>query len=133
MAGDVKEPCLMIIRDASRAVFGCYTTESWRPETCCYGGGECMVFKIEPTFQCYRWTSEKQRKPIFMTSTEDYVMVGGGHTASVDATGAAAIYFDAELLQGASNCSDTFANDCLASSNDFKIDGLEIWQFVSTE
>ena len=49
------------------------------------------------------------------------------------ATGAAAIYLDSDLLHGASNCSDTFDNECLASSNDFIIDGVEVWQFVSTE
>jgi len=92
-----------------------------------------MVFKAEPEVKFYRWCPETQPKPIFMMATEQYVMVGGGNTVHDDSTGAAAIYFDSDLLQGASNCSNTFKNECLASSTDFRINGIEVWQFVSSD
>lgn len=133
LANDIKEPCLTLVRDTNRHVFGCYTTESWRPENHSYGGGECQVFQIEPKRVFYEWSSRQVRKSIFMTATDEYIMIGGGNSLGEDATGSAAIYLDADFLRGASNRSTTFSNDCLASGSDFAIDGVEVWHFVSSE
>lgn len=94
-----------------------------------------MVFKVTPELVFYRWSPDKQPKPIFMMSTDAHVIIGSGSTTCDDdaSTGAAALCFDADILRGASNCSGTFANECLASANDFMIDGVEVWQFVTAE
>lgn len=126
---DTREPCVMVVRDSRGHVFGCYTTDSWRPCDNYFGSGECMVFKMYPEVKFFKWTHKNK---LFMTATDDYIMAGGGRTIE-SGTGAAALWLDADLMHGCSNCSQTFDNDCLASSEDFLIDGLEVWRFVSQD
>lgn len=42
-------PCVMVVRDRGRAVFGCYTPERWRPAPRYYGTGESFVFTLQVT------------------------------------------------------------------------------------
>ena len=43
------------------------------------------------------------------------------------------LWLDDDFMHGSSGPTQTFNNDGLASSPDFKIDGLEVWSFVEQE
>ena len=61
-----------------------------------------------------------------MMGSESHIMLGGG-------TGVAGLWLDEALMHGSSGATTTFNNDCLASSPDFMIDGVEIWTFEEPE
>lgn len=68
----------------------------------------------------YPWkVKSKIKNDFFMYSTQECLAVGG--------LGRFAIWLDAELLQGNSGTCGTFGSPCLASKEDFKILGLELW------
>eukprot|EP00040_Diaphanoeca_grandis_P023677 m.129205 g.129205 ORF g.129205 m.129205 type:complete len:513 (+) comp29381_c0_seq1:315-1853(+) len=119
--------CITIIRDTKGGMFGCYTTESWKALKPglqqYYGGGESFVFKIAPEQEFYKWTGCNK---LFMLSTMTELMIGGG-------AGQAAIWLDNDLVRGCSRPTKTFNNNCLASSHDFTINGLEVWILESPD
>jgi len=116
-------PCITIVRDTQRHVFGAYTTETWRSGKDYYGGGECFLFKLKPKFRTYLWAAKNH---YFMMSDDKSMMIGGG-------SGVAGLWLDDDFMHGSSGPTQTFNNDGLASSPDFKIDGLEVWSFVEQE
>ena len=44
-------------------------------------------------------------------------------------TGVAGLWLDEAFQHGSSGHTTTFNNDCLASSADFLVDGVEVWSF----
>ncbi|CAL9096970.1 unnamed protein product [Musa acuminata var. zebrina] len=56
-----------------------------------------------------------------LCSSEFLALGGGGHFA---------LYLDGDLLTGSSSSSETFANSCLAHSEDFQVKEVELWGFV---
>eukprot|EP00729_Bicosta_minor_P003725 gene3725-15903_t len=118
------EPCITIVRDTKGHVFGAFTTDTWRNAgEKYYGSGESFLFKLKPTLRTYLWTGKNQ---YFMMGSETHVMLGGG-------TGVAGLWLDEALMHGSSGATTTFNNDCLASSPDFMINGVEVWTFVEPE
>lgn len=121
--------CVTTVQDHSGNVFGCYTTSSWRDVARTpaahryYGGGESFVFKVAPRSQVWHWSHKDKH---FMTSSEDGLIVGGGAIGS-DGEGGAAIAIDADLLRGCSKRSETYQNGCLASEQNFRVHGIEVW------
>ncbi|XP_020241505.1 TLD domain-containing protein 2 isoform X1 [Asparagus officinalis] len=58
----------------------------------------------------------------FTHCSPDFLALGGG--------GHFALYLDGDLLNGSSSASETFANSCLAHSEDFVVKEVELWGFV---
>jgi len=118
------EACITIVRDTKGHIFGAFTTDTWRNAgEKYYGSGESFLFKLKPTLRTFLWTGKNQ---YFMMGSETHVMIGGG-------TGVAGLWLDEALMHGSSGATTTFNNDCLASSPDFMIDGVEIWTFEEPE
>jgi len=75
------------------------------------------MFTFEPTFVVYKWTKKNE---VYLNGTPRSISIGGGG-------GGAAFSIDGTLLNGGSNKSETYGNDCLASSESFKCVALEVW------
>eukprot|EP00210_Caulerpa_lentillifera_P000566 g547.t1 len=116
-------PTVLVIKDSSHFVFGCYCSEAWKISQRFYGTGETFVFQMEPYRVYYPWKQEsKIANNFFMFATNDHLGVGG--------TGHFAIWLDAELLYGRSGICDTFGSPCIASTEDFKVTKLELWSLA---
>ncbi|KAL2613540.1 hypothetical protein R1flu_025232 [Riccia fluitans] len=111
-------PTIMVIRDRSKHVFGCYASEEWKVAARIYGTGECFVFQISPDMKAFKWTHANN---MFMQSNLDYLAVGGGDHYS--------IMLDSDLLTGCSGPCITFGSPCLAGSEDFEVSMVEVWGF----
>lgn len=119
-------PCMTIVKDTKQHIFGCFTSEMWRNnegKSEYYGGGECFLFKLQPSLRTFLWSRNNN---YFMNSDEKAIMIGGG-------TGVAGLWLDEAFMHGSSGPTTTFNNDTLASSPDFVIDGLEVWEFAEQE
>jgi len=111
-------PSIMIIEDTKKHVFGCFATEPWRVEPHFYGDGECFLFTLSPQTKAYHW---KGHKRYFMCSRRDFVAMGGGEQFG--------LWIDSDIDWGSSYPNETFASPCLASSEDFQINIVEVWGF----
>ena len=114
-----------MVRTTTGAVFGCYGTELWRPvkDKTYYGGGECFLFVVRPEPKVYQWTTKNR---LFQTATAADIMIGGGH-------GQPGLWLDAAFENGASHPCPTFGNAPLAPTEDFKVNGVEVWGFERAE
>ena len=112
-----KSSTVMVIRDAKGHVFGVFAGHSWAKGPGYYGSGETFLMQIHPTFEAFKWSGKNQQ---LMVSCSDFLAVGGG--------GHFGLWMDASFEKGTSAPSPTFENQpCLASSEHFKIVGLEVW------
>ncbi|GAM21510.1 hypothetical protein SAMD00019534_046850 [Acytostelium subglobosum LB1] len=114
-----RSPCIMIIRDDLGHVFGAFTSDPWNMEkTTHYGSGETFIFKVRPESKKYAWTRINDD---FMLSTkESFISMGSGGKG-------VGLWIDEELLYGSTNHCETFNNEILAHSTDFKIVDIEVW------
>jgi len=115
-------PTIVVIRDSEDAIFGCYASAQWKPDTKYYGTGESFVFRVDPenneNLQVFRWTRSNN---YFQYSGVDHIGIGGG--------GHFAFHLSGEMYAGISGECETFGSPCLASSMDFKCVTLEMWAF----
>ena len=111
--------CITVVRDMGGAVFGCFTSERWHACTRYYGDGQGFVFQLHPRCEAFLWT---RRNNYFQLVGEDSVACGGG--------GAWALWLDGELSHGNSGYCETFGCGCLASSESFQVQHVEVWGFV---
>lgn len=119
-------PCVLVVRDSKGAVFGGFCTELWKnvkTTSTYYGGGESFVFRLHPTTAMFRWTGKNR---YWQQSSSDAIQIGGGG-------GAPALWIDSALDRGSSSTTSTYDNECLATSTDFKINGLEVWGFEAPD
>lgn len=118
-------PTILVVKDMQNHVFGVFAPDPWKVNHKFYGTGETFVFKLEPSAEAnsYHWNqkehSEAKRNNFFMFSTDDCIGVGGG--------GHFALWLDEDLLYGNSTKSNTFANECLSSSEVFQVLQIEVW------
>jgi hypothetical protein len=107
---------LLAVLDAEGHVFGSFVAEEWRHEGRYFGNGETFVYALQPAFRIYNWTRANTH---FVLAAKDCVAWGGG--------GAFALWLDSSFEAGSSNASDTYGNDCLAGSTNFKCVKVEVW------
>jgi hypothetical protein len=112
---------VLLVRDASGALFGAYLSEAWRPGHRYFGTGESFLFSArrpadpEPRLVPFRWTR------------------ANAHFAHADAHGLSfgspdsGLALDAALEAGSSCASRTYGNEPLAGSPDFRCVKLEVW------
>ena len=124
--------CLLLVRDTLGATLGCYTSDPWHQSARGrgYGTGECFVLSLGYAHASvaaddraavsgaavYRWTKANSR---FQAGSSDFIAIGGGSHF--------ALWLDSELHFGSSGACETFGSPCLASSEEFKIDRVEVW------
>ncbi|GBG84627.1 hypothetical protein CBR_g38909 [Chara braunii] len=112
-------PCVLVARDSNQYVFGCFTSEEWKPGQKYYGNGECFVFQVHPELVAYRWTRANH---LFMFSTHNHLAIGGGTNYS--------LFIDTDLATGRSGECETFGSKPLASSKEFELVYVEVWGFL---
>eukprot|EP01132_Coremiostelium_polycephalum_P006110 gene6110-7614_t len=119
-----RSPCVLVIRDDKYQVFGAYTSEPWNPEsTVHYGSGETFLYKITPIRKKFSWTREND---FFMLSKDNFISLGSGNK------GGFGLWIDEDLLYGSSSKCDTFNNEVLSYSTDFKVLEIEVWSPISS-
>ena len=111
-----KHPSILVMRDKTGYIFGCFVTEGWRSAAKYYGTGETFVFQLEPSQKAYSWSHKNN---YFLFCTQESLAVGGG--------GHFAIWIDSDLSWGNSGVCETFDSPCLASSEDFHCVHVEVW------
>ena len=120
-------PTVLVVRDDSGYVFGCFATEAWAANgggggAKYYGTGETFVFQLVPQMVAYKWA---RTNSFFMASSSGYVASGGGGDS-----GGAALYIDGELLRGSSASCETFRSETLSGRPDFNVKALELWHIA---
>ena len=113
------EASLLVLLDDRQHTFGAFVAEPWEAGGGYFGNGETFMFTVSPRTRRYKWTRENSH---FVLASHDMLGFGGG--------GKFALYLDSSLEFGSSDRSDTFDNDCLAGSREFKCIKLEAWGFV---
>jgi len=93
-----------------------------------FGAGTTFLFTFHPDrFSIFKWTRNNDFFLGARMSTQQnlkgekgYISAGGGGLG-------AGVWLSDDLIHGSSHCCQTFNNDCLASSEDFKVKTLEVW------
>ena len=111
---------LLVVEDFEGNVFGGFAVEPWRIQSSYFGAGETFLFTFKDgPGKFFRWTG---RNDFFMLANRDSLALGGG--------GGFGLYLDGDFCAGMSTISGTFANEVLASGEDFECANVELWSFV---
>uniref|UniRef100_A0A5K3EYJ5 TLDc domain-containing protein n=1 Tax=Mesocestoides corti TaxID=53468 RepID=A0A5K3EYJ5_MESCO len=110
---------IILIRTGSGAgLVGAYCSKLWAAgsEWSFYGNGDSFLFRLRPSPAVfYKWDREAGVEK-FQRATNTFIEVGGGLDS-----GPAGLRLDANLEQGDSGCSPTFASDCLITADEDRI------------
>lgn len=121
---------LLIIQDASDALFGVYMGDGIHPSRGrgYYGSGESFMFKYTSAsdeLKVFKWTG---RNDYVALCEPGFISFGGGD-------GQFGVYLDAGLIDGSSARCVTFGNEVLcgagrvkAGAVEFECVGLEVWK-----
>ncbi|RKO83692.1 TLDc domain-containing protein, partial [Blyttiomyces helicus] len=114
-------PQLLVIRDANGGVFGAFGSDHFAVRSGYYGTGTCFLWKklSDGELVAYAATGKND---YLMLSEPHFIALGGGN-------GDFGLWIDDELYHGHSAPCDTFNNDQLSSTVEFRIVGLEVWAF----
>lgn len=121
LASDKEGPTILVIADMKGGIFGSYNSDRWRISEKFFGTGESFLFRLEPAFKVFPWTGNNQ---YVQMAKAEAIMLGGGE-------GHFGLWIDDSLYRGSSHPCPTFGNECLSSTPDFTIRGIELWNFVS--
>lgn len=116
MKTERKSPVLFALKSDTNERFGAYISTGFKLSKNYYGSGETFIFKLDPTFQPFKWSEANQ---YFISTSENEIAIGGG--------GASAIWIDGHLFKAFSEPCPTFGSPSLTSKIDFKIIDLEVW------
>eukprot|EP01102_Stenamoeba_stenopodia_P004299 TRINITY_DN14621_c0_g1_i1.p1 TRINITY_DN14621_c0_g1~~TRINITY_DN14621_c0_g1_i1.p1 ORF type:complete len:570 (-),score=105.02 TRINITY_DN14621_c0_g1_i1:133-1842(-) len=112
---------IVMVRDDGGAVFGAFTTMTWKHQAGAYGTGESFLFSFKPTLHVYKWSSLNSL--IQTASNEEGISVGGGKHFG--------LWISASFDRGSSGTCETFLNRCLATHDHFNVASIELWGFES--
>jgi len=112
-------PVLLVVRDNSEYTFGAFCSNPPHITDRFYGTGESFLFTLHPKTSFFNWTGENS---FFLKGDPTGFSVGTGG-------GARGLWIDSDLKYGSSNPCKTFSNPTLASSQDFTVQGVELWGF----
>jgi LysM repeat protein len=117
---DVEGPCLFVVMDTNRNIFGAMTASKvFQSDHQFYGTGESFLYTFSPSFKVFKWTGENN---FFTRGLVDSLAFGcsEGHHG---------LWFDGDLLNGHSQKCQTYDNEHLATTEYFTIASLEVWTF----
>jgi len=120
---DMEGPCLIVVQDTCRNVFGVMTSSKLYPSEHYYGTGESFLFTFYPSFRIFKWTGENN---FFTRGNSESIGFGCGE-------GYHGLWFDGDLLNGHTQKSKTYDNEPLTSSEYFTIAALEVWTFSESD
>ena len=112
---------LLVIKDSENNIFGAYASDMFKPSDIFYGNSECFLFTFykENKINVYNATNKNEH---YMYCDDEQICFG----CSDD-------YFSLCLknnfLNGYSQKTQTYDNECLTNSEKFTITKLELWGF----
>eukprot|EP01134_Creolimax_fragrantissima_P007728 CFRG7728T1 len=109
--------CIIFIKDSHDDVFGGFTTIIPSVSEHYVGTGQSFLFKCYPDFKAFHWTYSNR---FFMKCSEGSLHMGSGE-------GRYGLWIEESLTYGHSEPCDTYNNEMLSSTADFKILAIEIW------
>jgi len=113
-----RAPSLVVVEDSNHHIFGCYATDPWdKSSQEYYGSGESFLFKIKPICKVFKWSKIND---YFMYSSKDFISMGGGG----DGYG---LWLDSEFDHGSTATCDTFRNEPLSLTEQFRVLRVEVW------
>jgi hypothetical protein len=115
----VSRPAVLLIRDMEGHRFGAFVAEAFRMSDKSYGNGETFVFSLNKALQVWKWTCKNN---FFVLCSDKALCVG------ID-DGKFAIYLDENLDRGRSQPCETFDNEPLSPTGDFRVAEIEVWIF----
>lgn len=112
---------LLVMEDSQGHVFGAFASEHWRVESGFYGTGEMFLFRLHPDPKAFPWVPGSNN---FYMQTQSVGMgLGGG-------AGGSGLWIDNAFKDGRSVPCATYANETLASAEEFVCIRLECWSFI---
>ncbi|CAH8386950.1 unnamed protein product [Eruca vesicaria subsp. sativa] len=121
-SADLPGPCLLVAGDKQGAVFGAML--------------ECPLRttpkrKYQGTNQTFMFTTIYGQPRIFRpTGANRYYYMCMNELLAFGGGGSFALCLDEDLLKATSGPSETFGNECLASSTEFELKNVELWGFA---
>lgn len=121
-SAELPGPCLLVAGDKQGAVFGALV--------------ECPLTttpkrKYQGTSQTFLFTTIYGQPRIFRpTGANRYYYMCMNEFLAFGGGGSFALCLDEDLLKATSGPSETFGNECLASSTEFELKNVELWGFA---
>lgn len=109
--------CLLALKTSVGDRFGAFVSHGFKGSRQYFTSGESFLFTFVPEYTTYKWA---RTGPFFVASSPTEIAIGGGSGA--------AIWLDGKFLNGFSEGCQPFNSLPLASSVQFKIDDLEVWE-----
>ena len=138
-------PSLLVVLDTDGHLFGGYAPLAWHVSSHYFGTGEAFLFSAHPQWRVYPWSGANT---LYQLGSSDSIAFGGGgqfglwldqvptchhrhHCPRV--TGVHVPPTSPRVTQafehGSSGRSDTFGNEPLSASADFRVLRIEVWGF----
>jgi len=111
---------LLIVQDTTHTVFGGFISEPWRVTKRFYGTGESFLFTFKGGVL----------RAFHPTLLNEYYVISDLQSIIFGAGVQAGLFIAADLANGRSSYCDTYGNNDLAGTEDFKILDIELWGFV---
>ena len=111
---------LLIIEDTTHTVFGGFVSEPWRVTKRFYGTGESFLFTFKGS----------ELRAFHATLLNEYYVISDLQAVIFGAGVQSGLFLAADLVNGRSSYCDTYGNNDLAGTEEFKILNLELWGFV---
>eukprot|EP01022_Parablepharisma_sp_SALTPOND_P001097 TRINITY_DN105585_c2_g1_i1.p1 TRINITY_DN105585_c2_g1~~TRINITY_DN105585_c2_g1_i1.p1 ORF type:complete len:398 (-),score=20.93 TRINITY_DN105585_c2_g1_i1:3502-4695(-) len=131
-------PTILVIQDTNGDVFGAFASEQWHRSGHYYGTGESFLFKFDVVFivgvykqdaketlETYRWTGTND---MILYSDDNKIAIGGGYYSRNDKSNRSTIglLICEDFLTGRTGRCETFDNELLSRSEEFKIANFEV-------
>eukprot|EP00026_Physarum_polycephalum_P007142 Phypoly_transcript_07197.p1 GENE.Phypoly_transcript_07197~~Phypoly_transcript_07197.p1 ORF type:complete len:529 (-),score=84.15 Phypoly_transcript_07197:86-1588(-) len=113
-----RAPSIIVVEDTNHHIFGGYASEPWvKTKQVHYGSGESFLFKIKPVSKVFKWS---KLNDYFLFSKPDFISFGSGG-------GGYGLWLDSDFEHGSSATSDTYLNEPLSNTEQFKVLKIEVW------
>ncbi|CAA7024263.1 unnamed protein product [Microthlaspi erraticum] len=121
-SAELPGPCLLVAGDKQGAVFGALLECPLTPTPKRKYQGTSQTFLFTTIYGQPRIFRPTGANRYYLMCTNEFLAFGGG--------GNFALCLDEDLLKATSGPSETFGNECLASSSEFELKNVELWGFA---
>ncbi|CAH2052218.1 unnamed protein product [Thlaspi arvense] len=121
-SAELPGPCLLVAGDKQGAVFGALLECPLRPTPKRKYQGTSQTFMFTTIYGQPRIFRPTGANRYYWMCMNEFLAFGGG--------GNFALCLDEDLLKATSGPSETFGNECLASSTEFELKNVELWGFA---
>ncbi|XP_010412687.1 PREDICTED: oxidation resistance protein 1 [Camelina sativa] len=121
-SGELPGPCLLVAGDKQGAVFGALLECPLRPTPKRKYQGTSQTFLFTTIYGEPRIFRPTGANRYYLMCMNEFLAFGGG--------GNFALCLGEDLLKATSGPSETFGNECLASSTEFELKNVELWGFA---